>query len=85
MTAPPGERPVLTPLEMALNAAANVAMIARATDDDPVGAHLNRNGERAAAAAELASRLALVSIAEDLHRIADSITERRGTVEDTGP
>lgn len=78
------ERPALTPLEMALNAAANVAMIARATDDDPMMAHLNRNGDRAHAAAELAAKLALVSIAEDIRRIADALTgEGRSAVEES--
>jgi hypothetical protein len=56
---------------MAVNAARNVELYARAVDDDPVGAHIGRVGERSKAATEIAACMALVAIAEDLHRIAE--------------
>ncbi len=57
-------------LEMARNCAAAVLRIANAQEQDPLRSHVLRLGERGHASAELAGRLALVSIAEDLHRIA---------------
>jgi hypothetical protein len=57
---------LLGPLEMAQNLAASVNRHARKTE-----------GPEAHAAAELAGNLALVSIAEDLHRVVGIMT---GTV-----
>jgi hypothetical protein len=56
---------------MARNAVRNVEIIAIAQQDDPVGAFTARLGERGKSAAETAACMAMVSIAEDLHRIAE--------------
>jgi hypothetical protein len=59
----------LTPLEMAQNCAAAVARYAEHSERDQLSAFINQTGERGHATAQLAGNLALVSIAEDLHRI----------------
>jgi hypothetical protein len=61
----------MTALDMARNLAASVERYARQSEADQLGAMLNQTGERAHAAAQLAANLALVSIAEDFHRVAD--------------
>jgi|HubBroStandDraft_3_1064219.scaffolds.fasta_scaffold00345_9 hypothetical protein len=60
---------VLTPLEMAQNCAAAVARYAEQQDTDPMGSYVNHAGTLGHQAAQLAGNMALVSIAEDLHRI----------------
>jgi hypothetical protein len=60
-------------LDMARTAAANVHVYAVAQDADPLMAHIHHLGERGHQAAELAGRLALVSIAEDLHAITEAL------------
>jgi hypothetical protein len=61
----------MTALEMAVNAARAVERYAAALNDDAAAAHAGRVGERAKVAAETAACMALVAIAEDVHRIAD--------------
>jgi hypothetical protein len=56
---------------MARNAAKNVELYAIAQGEDPARAMAARMGERGKAAAETAACMAMVSIAEDLHRIAE--------------
>jgi hypothetical protein len=65
-----------TPLEMAQNAARAVLRIADYQATDELGAHLNRAGQRGMDAANIAGAMALVSIAEDLHRIVAIMTGR---------
>jgi sulfite reductase beta subunit-like hemoprotein len=60
----------LSPLEMAQNCAAAVGRYAEFTDREPIQAHVMHAGEQGHQAANLAGNMALVSIAEDLHRIA---------------
>ena len=68
----------MTSLEMARNLAQSVDAIARYVEDGgpdaEIQAHVRGLGPRQHANAELAGYLALVSIAEDLHRIADVLT-----------
>lgn len=64
----------LTPLELAQNCAAAVARYAHGSVRDPLGSLIERGGEKGHAAAQLAGNLALVSIAEDLHRIVAIMT-----------
>ena len=66
---------VLTPLEMARNCVAVVARAAEFQEQDPVGAYAAKAGSQGAQAAELAAQLALVSIAEDLHRMVEALAE----------
>jgi hypothetical protein len=68
------EAPVLTPLDMARNCAAKVAAMAREADADPMSAHVRGMGNHGHATAQLAGNLALVSIAEDLHRLLAIMT-----------
>ena len=70
--APPDQ---ISALEMAQNCARNVLAYTDAQDRDPLTAHVNHLGERGHQAAQLAGQMALVSIAEDLHRIADFLAE----------
>jgi hypothetical protein len=63
----------LDPLDMAGNLVAAVEQLARYAADDPLQAHVHQAGARQAANGELASQLALVSIARDLRRIADHL------------
>ena len=65
--------PELSALEMALNCARSVQIYADAQDRDPVTSHISHLGERGHQAAQLAGNLALVSIAEDLHRLAEKL------------
>jgi hypothetical protein len=64
----------LTPLEMAQNCAAAVSRYASYQDRDPMGSYVSRAGQQGHATAELAGNLALVSIAEDLHRVVAIMT-----------
>jgi hypothetical protein len=70
-------RTQLSPLDMAGNLAAKVQAYAEAlNDDDPdrrLQAQIAQAGERAHAGAQLAANLALVSIAQDLHQVAQAI------------
>jgi hypothetical protein len=59
---------------MAQNAARAVLRYADAQDADPVGSHVHGFGDRGHQAAQLAGAMALVSIAEDLHRIVGIMT-----------
>jgi hypothetical protein len=61
----------MTPLEMARNAAHAVEVYATFQQTDQLGAYLGHVGERGKAAAETAACMAMVSIAEDLHAIAE--------------
>lgn len=75
--APPQPAP-LTPLEMARNLAARVRGYADALNDPDTDRRLQATiaqlGERAHTGAQLAANLALVSIAEDLHRVVGVMT-----------
>jgi len=73
----------LTALEMALNLAASVHRYARQSTDDQMSSYLNQGGERAHAAAQLAANLAVVSIAEDLHKLV-SPWDRAAAAEEDG-
>lgn len=64
------DRPSLTPLRMAQNAAANVLAYADAQESDPVQAHISGTGRAGMNTAIVAGNMALVSIAESLARIA---------------
>lgn len=59
----------LTPLEMARNCAAAVARYAEQQERDPLGSYVARSGQTGHQAAQLAGNMALVSMAEDLHRL----------------
>jgi hypothetical protein len=68
----------LSPLEMALNLAAQVQVYAEALNhSDPdrrLQATIAQAGERAHAGAQLAANLAVVSMAQDLHRVVGIMT-----------
>jgi hypothetical protein len=64
----------LTTLEMAQNLAASVHRAALEAQADQTSSYINRTGDRAHAAAQLAANLATVSIAEDLHRVVQIMT-----------
>jgi hypothetical protein len=70
--------PAMGPLDMARNAAAAVLRYAQAADtDDPqqqLDAYVFQFGQRQHSAANLAGQMALVSIAQDLHRIVNIMT-----------
>ncbi|MEV7908360.1 hypothetical protein [Streptomyces anulatus] len=66
------------PLEMATNLVAAVGRLAEQTTRDPMGAAIHGLPSRAFSSAEQAERLATVSIARGLRRIADHLT---GTAE----
>jgi hypothetical protein len=66
--------PEYTPLEMAQNAARAVLRVAHYQGRDPLGSYLDHAGERGHDAAHLAGAMALVSIAEDMHRIVAIMT-----------
>lgn len=56
-------------LEMARNCVAAVVKVAELQEADPIQAQVTHAGRYGAHMAELAGQLALVVIAEDLHRI----------------
>ncbi|MCL2729316.1 MAG: hypothetical protein FWE15_04740 [Actinomycetia bacterium] len=60
----------MTPLEMARNCVANIEQYAHVQEENPLASHVHRIGERGHQAAQMAACLAIVSIAEDIHRIA---------------
>ncbi|MBB2914915.1 hypothetical protein FHS43_006227 [Streptosporangium becharense] len=62
------------PLEMANNLVAAVGRLVDHTTRDPMEAVIYNLPARAVACAEQAERLAMVSIAQDLRRIADHLT-----------
>jgi hypothetical protein len=64
----------LDALDMARNLTAGIQRAAEQIEADELAAYLHRTGDRAFAAAQMASYLALVSIAADLRRIADTLT-----------
>jgi hypothetical protein len=74
-----GARREPTALEMARNCARHVLAFADAADTDEgrLTAYVNRYGERQHHAAETAAHMALVSIAEDLHRLAEAVMSGR--------
>ena len=59
------------PLEMARNCVAAVARIADYQERDPLQAYTSGAGAQGMQTAKLAACMALVSIAQDLRRIAD--------------
>jgi hypothetical protein len=64
----------LTPLEMARHCARNVQAIADASKDrDPVERYIARVGEQQFHHAQLGACMALISIAGDLHAIAEQL------------
>lgn len=65
----------MTPLEMALNAARAVEKFATFQATDELGAYLAHAGPRGKQAAETAACMALVSIAQDIHRIASFLAD----------
>jgi hypothetical protein len=67
----------LTPLEMARNCARHVLAYADAQAADPLLSYAHRLGERGHQAAELGACMALVSIAEDVHRLTDAAMNGR--------
>jgi hypothetical protein len=66
--------PELDPLAMALNLLAAVGVLGEAIDADPLGARVRALGNQGFESALLAARLATISIAEDVRRIADHLT-----------
>lgn len=77
MTAFADEARELSPLEMAQNAAAAVKRAADLQATDPIQAHIGHVGEQGHQAAALAQAMALVSIAEDVRRIANHLDASR--------
>jgi len=73
------DRPQLTPLEMARNLAEGVRSMALASVSDPLSSVINRLGSRSQESAILAGNLALVSIAEDLHRLVEATVSTNPT------
>jgi hypothetical protein len=73
VTAPhePNGQGQITALDMARNLVAAIQRQGHYSHRDPVGSYIDRGGERAFEAARLASYLAQVSLAEDVHRIAE--------------
>jgi hypothetical protein len=76
MTADQGQRadelPKLSALDMARNLVDTIERLSRFLDGGPeaeIQAHINGYGARQAHAATMAAQLALVSIAEDVHRV----------------
>lgn len=61
----------VTPLDMARNAARAVLRYAGLQERDPTRAYVLGAGQQGHQAAQLAQAMALVSIAEDVHRIAE--------------
>lgn len=80
-----GGLPLITPLEMAANAARAVLMHADFQARDPLGSYIARSGAQAMHSAEVAACMAAVSIAEDLHRIADVLAPAEVPADDKGP
>lgn len=74
-----GARRELSALDMALNCVRHVLAFADAadTDEGQLRAYIDRYGERQHHAAQTAAHLALVSIAEDVHRIAEAVLTGR--------
>lgn len=72
------QSPPLTPLEMAVNSAAAVLRYADYQERNPLEAHVNQAGTNGVTAAKIAAAMALVSIAQDLHRIVTLIDEMDG-------
>jgi hypothetical protein len=64
----------VTPLEMAVNAARAVERYAEFQTEQPLEAYVQRAGTQGHQAAALAQAMALVSIAKDVHRIANALT-----------
>ena len=60
-------------LKMAQNCAASIDRLSAYQVSDPLGAYIAQSGRQGMDAADLAAGLALVSIAEDLRRIADHL------------
>jgi hypothetical protein len=67
----------LTPLEMARNCVRHVLAYADAQETDPLLSYAHRLGERGHQAAELGACMALVSIAEDVHRLTEAAMSGR--------
>lgn len=65
--------PPMSALEMCRNLVRHVDAYAREADKDKVAAHVHQLGPRQHASAQMAAYLAVVSIAEDLHRIAGAL------------
>ena len=66
------ELPKLSALDMARNLVDTIERMSRFVDAGPeaeIQAHINGYGARQAHAATMAAQLALVSIAEDVHRV----------------
>lgn len=83
---PDGEHAELTALDMARNCARSVLRQAEFSQRDRLGAYVARAGDHGHVAAQLAANLALVSIAEDLHRIvAVMLGQAEGHVRDDEP
>ena len=59
----------MTPLEMALNLVAGVQRSAEYIDRDELGARVHHAGERGFYSSQMAANLAVVSIAQDLHKL----------------
>jgi hypothetical protein len=74
-----GERRELTALEMALNLKRHVLAYADAagTEEGQLTAVVNRYGERQHHAAQTAAHLAIVAIAEDVHRLTEAVMSGR--------
>jgi hypothetical protein len=75
----------LDALDMARNLAASVQRAAERIEADELGAYLNRTGDTAFAGAQMASYLALVSIAGDLRRITDVLCGADTALGPAGP
>jgi hypothetical protein len=71
---PPRPPRPLGPLEMARNCVRSVLQYADYQGRDPLGSYVARSGQAGHQAAQLAGNMALVSIAEDMHRIVAIMT-----------
>jgi hypothetical protein len=74
----------LTALEMALNLVAGVQRAAAYIDRDELGARVHHAGEHGFANAQLAANLAVVSIAQDLHKLVSPWDRAAAAEEEDG-
>lgn len=70
-----------TALEMAENLIKSIPDAARFAQGDPFGAMSGRTAEKVFSSAELASRLAMVSLARDVHEIRDDLRRIGGLLD----
>jgi len=75
----------LTPLAMARRLVGTIPRLAEYIEADELGAYLDRAGDRAFSAGQLAAHLALVSMAEDVHAITEVLVRAEAKIEREEP